>query len=187
MQRPAESTAHEFNDCQIPQSAQTSPLLRPGVRHLVLADTSWVDEGGLASVCRICGGYLRCHSDCISTLDGFAAGGIGCGVNSHSRSRKGLCRVCQPSVLLVVVAFLVANAVVKSGLGRRISLLVVSIFGRSTLGLGYSIFCTDAMNRTGVSEQYSAWRRSLPHRTLRLPRVPGPCRTMRRTAGWEAT
>ncbi|HWY45401.1 MAG TPA: DASS family sodium-coupled anion symporter [Candidatus Sulfotelmatobacter sp.] len=49
------------------------------------------------------------------------------------------------TVLLVVVAFLVANAVVKSGLGRRISLLVVSLFGRSTLGLGYSIFLTDAM------------------------------------------
>jgi len=49
------------------------------------------------------------------------------------------------TVLLVVVAFLVANAVVKSGLGRRISLLVVSLFGRSTLGLGYSIFLTDAL------------------------------------------
>jgi divalent anion:Na+ symporter, DASS family len=49
------------------------------------------------------------------------------------------------SVLLVVVAFLVANAVVKCGLGRRISLLVVSLFGRSTLGLGYSIFLTDAL------------------------------------------
>jgi len=48
-------------------------------------------------------------------------------------------------VLLVVVAFLVANAVVKSGLGRRISLLVVSAFGRSALGLGYSIFLTDAL------------------------------------------
>ena len=44
-----------------------------------------------------------------------------------------------------MVAFLVANAVVKSGLGRRISLLVVSVFGRSTLGLGYSIFLTDAL------------------------------------------
>jgi DASS family divalent anion:Na+ symporter len=49
------------------------------------------------------------------------------------------------SVLLVVVAFLVANAVVKSGLGRRISLLVVRVFGRTTLGLGYSIFLTDAL------------------------------------------
>ena len=49
------------------------------------------------------------------------------------------------SVLLVVVAFLVARSVVKSGLGRRISLRVVSLFGRSTLGLAYSIFVTDAL------------------------------------------
>ena len=45
----------------------------------------------------------------------------------------------------MVVAFLVASAVVKSGLGRRISLHVVRIFGRTTLGLGYSIFLTDAL------------------------------------------
>ena len=49
------------------------------------------------------------------------------------------------SVLLVVVAFLVARGVVKSGLGRRLSYLVVSVFGRSTLGLGYSVFLTDAL------------------------------------------
>ena len=58
---------------------------------------------------------------------------------------KAFAGFANQSVLLVVVAFLVANAVVKSGLGRRISLLVVSVFGRSTLGLGYSIFLTDAM------------------------------------------
>jgi DASS family divalent anion:Na+ symporter len=49
------------------------------------------------------------------------------------------------SVLLVVVAFLVAQAVVKSGLGRRISLFMVSRFGRSSLGLAYSIVITDAV------------------------------------------
>jgi DASS family divalent anion:Na+ symporter len=49
------------------------------------------------------------------------------------------------SVLLVIIAFLVARGVVKSGLGRRISYLVVAAFGRSTLGLGYSIFLTDAL------------------------------------------
>jgi divalent anion:Na+ symporter, DASS family len=58
---------------------------------------------------------------------------------------KAFAGFANQSVLLVVVAFLVANAVVKSGLGRRISLLVVSVFGKSTLGLGYSIFLTDAM------------------------------------------
>ena len=49
------------------------------------------------------------------------------------------------SVLLVVIAFLVANAVVKSGLGRRISLFMVSLFGHSSLGLAYSIVITDAL------------------------------------------
>ncbi len=48
------------------------------------------------------------------------------------------------SVLLVVVAFLVAQAVVKSGLGRRISLFMVGRFGGSSLGLAYSIVLTDA-------------------------------------------
>lgn len=51
----------------------------------------------------------------------------------------------NPSVLLVVVAFLVAQAVVKSGLGHRISLIMVSLFGRSSLGLAYSIVLTDAV------------------------------------------
>ena len=49
------------------------------------------------------------------------------------------------SVLLVVVAFLVAQAVVKSGLGHRISLFMVSHFGGSPLGLAYSIVLTDAV------------------------------------------
>jgi DASS family divalent anion:Na+ symporter len=49
------------------------------------------------------------------------------------------------SVLLVAIAFLVATAVVKSGLGRRISLFMVSLFGHSSLGLAYSIVLTDAL------------------------------------------
>ena len=49
------------------------------------------------------------------------------------------------SVLLVVVAFVVAQAVVKSGLGRRISLFMVSLFGRSSMGIAYSIVGTDAI------------------------------------------
>jgi DASS family divalent anion:Na+ symporter len=57
---------------------------------------------------------------------------------------KAFAGFANASVLLVIVAFLVARAVVKSGLGRRISLIVVSAFGGSTLGLAYSIFLTDA-------------------------------------------
>lgn len=49
------------------------------------------------------------------------------------------------TILLIVVAFLVANAVVKCGLGRRGGHLIASRFGGSTLGLGYSIFLLDAV------------------------------------------
>lgn len=57
---------------------------------------------------------------------------------------KAFAGFANTSVLLVVIAFLVAQAVVKSGLGRRISLFMVSLFGRSSLGLAYSIVITDA-------------------------------------------
>jgi DASS family divalent anion:Na+ symporter len=49
------------------------------------------------------------------------------------------------TILLIVVAFLVARAVVKCGLGERLGHIVVSLFGRSTLGLGYSIFLVDGV------------------------------------------
>lgn len=58
---------------------------------------------------------------------------------------KAFAGFANPSVLLVVTAFLVAQAVVKSGLGRRISLFMVGRFGRSSLGLAYSIVVTDAV------------------------------------------
>src|SRR6266513_2178580 len=58
---------------------------------------------------------------------------------------KAFAGFANTSVLLVVVAFLVAQAVVKSGLGRRISLVMVSLFGRSSLGLAYSLVLTDAV------------------------------------------
>jgi len=49
------------------------------------------------------------------------------------------------TILLIVVAFLVARAVVKCGLGERLGHLVVSVFGRSTLGLAYSVFLVDGV------------------------------------------
>jgi divalent anion:Na+ symporter, DASS family len=58
---------------------------------------------------------------------------------------KAFAGFANASVLLVVIAFLVAQAVVKSGLGQRISLFMVSRFGRSSLGLAYSIVLTDAV------------------------------------------
>jgi DASS family divalent anion:Na+ symporter len=49
------------------------------------------------------------------------------------------------TILLIVLAFLVARSVVKCGLGARIGHVLVSRFGRSTLGLSYSIFLLDGV------------------------------------------
>jgi DASS family divalent anion:Na+ symporter len=49
------------------------------------------------------------------------------------------------TILLIVVAFLVARAVVTCGLGARAGHWMVSRFGRSTLGLSYSLFLLDAL------------------------------------------
>jgi DASS family divalent anion:Na+ symporter len=49
------------------------------------------------------------------------------------------------TILLIVLAFLVARSVVTCGLGNRIGQMMVSRFGRSTLGLSYSIFLVDGV------------------------------------------
>ncbi|HEV8235685.1 MAG TPA: DASS family sodium-coupled anion symporter, partial [Gemmatimonadaceae bacterium] len=51
----------------------------------------------------------------------------------------------NPTIVLIIVAFLVARAVVKSGLGERLGYRAISLFGRSTLGLSYSVFIVDAL------------------------------------------
>jgi DASS family divalent anion:Na+ symporter len=91
------------------------------------------------------------------------------------------------SVLLVVVAFLVASSVVKSGLGQRISFLVVSAFGRSTLGLAYSIFLTDAAIAPAFPSNTA--RSGVQHvsdRPPRSPRARARSRTTRRRGGSAA-
>lgn len=40
---------------------------------------------------------------------------------------------------LVVSAFMISGAMIRSGLGRRIALSMVTLFGRTTLGLGYAL------------------------------------------------
>jgi di/tricarboxylate transporter len=69
------------------------------------------------------------------------------------------------TILLIVLAFLVARSVVTCGLGTRIGHLVVSRFGRSTLGLSYCILAWTA-SCAGVSEQHGAIGRHLSARVL---------------------
>lgn len=51
----------------------------------------------------------------------------------------------NPTIILIVIAFLVARAVVKCGLGQRLGYRAIGLFGRSTLGLSYSVFVVDAV------------------------------------------
>jgi divalent anion:Na+ symporter, DASS family len=48
-------------------------------------------------------------------------------------------------ILLIVVAFLVARGVIKSGLGKRIAFLIIRRFGTSSLRLGYSVVAADLL------------------------------------------
>jgi len=60
-------------------------------------------------------------------------------------AQDGYAGFANPTIVLIIVAFLVARAVVKSGLGQRLGYRAISLFGRSTLGLSYSIFAVDAL------------------------------------------
>ena len=51
----------------------------------------------------------------------------------------------NPTIVLIIVAFLLARSVVKCGLGQRLGFRAISLFGRSTLGLSYAIYVVDAV------------------------------------------
>lgn len=46
-------------------------------------------------------------------------------------------------ILLIVVAFLIARGVIKSGLGKRIAFLIIRKFGKTSVGLSYSVIAAD--------------------------------------------
>jgi len=60
-------------------------------------------------------------------------------------AKAGYAGFANPTIVLIIVAFLVARAVVICGLGQRLGYRAISLFGRSTLGLSYSIFALDAL------------------------------------------
>lgn len=65
---------------------------------------------------------------------------------THTMTLKGaLAGYGNSTVWLVVAAFLIAGAVRRTGLGRRIALLLVKALGKSTLGLGYALCGTELL------------------------------------------
>ena len=119
--------------------------VRAGARHLVLPGSGRTHGARLAPVRRLRRGHLsRCSSNAFPLLTAsmLAVGAIV--LTGTIKPEQAYSGFANSSVLLVVIAFIVAQAVVKSGLGRRVSLFMVSRFGGSSLGLAYSIVLTDA-------------------------------------------
>lgn len=56
---------------------------------------------------------------------------------------KALSGYADKYVWLVLAAFFISRAMIKTGLGQRIALIFVRLIGRKTLGLGYSLVFTD--------------------------------------------
>lgn len=56
---------------------------------------------------------------------------------------KALSGYSDKFVWLVLAAFFISRAMIKTGLGHRIALIFVRLIGRRTLGLGYSLVFTD--------------------------------------------
>jgi DASS family divalent anion:Na+ symporter len=59
------------------------------------------------------------------------------------RIEKALSGYADKYVWLVLAAFFISRAMIKTGLGHRIALLFVRMIGRRSLGLGYSLVFTD--------------------------------------------
>ena len=51
----------------------------------------------------------------------------------------------DPIVWMVLAAFFVSRAMIKTGLGRRIALIFIRLIGRHSLGLGYALISTDVL------------------------------------------
>jgi len=53
-------------------------------------------------------------------------------------------------VWLVLAAFFLSRAMIKTGLGQRIALIFVRLIGKKTLGLGYALIITDFLLATSI-------------------------------------
>ena len=70
-------------------------------------------------------------------------GVIACAMTGALKIETALDGYSDKYVWLVLAAFFLSRAMIKTGLGHRIALVFVRLIGKSTLGLGYSLVITD--------------------------------------------
>jgi DASS family divalent anion:Na+ symporter len=76
--------------------------------------------------------------------------GLAATVANGTPMREALGGFAEPAVWLVLVAMFFARALLETGLARRIALLFIRAFGRSSLGLAYAVQWTDVTLAAGV-------------------------------------
>jgi DASS family divalent anion:Na+ symporter len=76
--------------------------------------------------------------------------GLAACVANGTPMREALAGFAEPAVWLVVVAMFFARSLLETGLARRIALLFIRAFGRSSLGLAYAVQWTDVILASGV-------------------------------------
>ena len=59
--------------------------------------------------------------------------------------QQSLAGYADPTVWLVQAAFFISNALINTGLARRIALFFIRLFGRSSLGVSYALCLTDTV------------------------------------------
>ncbi len=76
--------------------------------------------------------------------------GLAAIVANGTPMREALAGFADPAVWLVLVAMFFARALLETGLARRIALVFIRAFGRSSLGLAYAVQSTDLVLASGV-------------------------------------
>jgi len=64
--------------------------------------------------------------------------------------REALGGFAEPPVWLVILAMLIARSMLDTGLARRIALLFIRAFGKTSLGVSYALLMTDVTLASGV-------------------------------------
>src|SRR5215216_3737163 len=70
-------------------------------------------------------------------------GVIACALSGALPIEKALSGYADKFVWLVLAAFFISRAMIKTGLGHRIALIFIRMMGRKTIGLGYALVFTD--------------------------------------------
>ena len=131
---------------------RSSPWIFARLAALALALAIWIippPEGltraGVAVVCDLLRHHRVGDRRRVAHSDGLGVRRVRRRAHWSAHARQAYAGFANSTILLIVMAFLVARAVAKCGLGQRLGHLVVSRFGRSTLGLSYSIFLVDGV------------------------------------------